>query len=53
MEKKMEKEMEQVVEIPLSEYKSLLENYRFLQKLHNAGVDNWEGYEFAFEDDDD
>jgi hypothetical protein len=25
----------------------------FLRRLRAAGVDNWEGYEFALEDDDD
>jgi hypothetical protein len=37
------------VTITQEEYDALLRDSRFLQALENAGVDNWEGYEFAFE----
>jgi len=30
---------------------SLVEDSNFLDRLKGAGVDNWEGYEFAFGDD--
>lgn len=32
-----------------SKYLSLLEDSRMLNCLYNAGVDNWEGYEYACE----
>jgi hypothetical protein len=35
--------------VPTEEYKSLVEDSIFLGKLRAAGVDNWEGYEIAFE----
>ncbi len=38
------------VTIQQEEYDSLLEDSEFLQALQAAGVDNWEGYEFACED---
>ena len=38
------------VTITQEEYESLLEDSKFLRALEAAGVDNWEGYEFAFED---
>jgi len=34
----------------MKEYKSLLEDAKFLQCLENAGVDNWDGYEWAQEE---
>ena len=40
------------VTISSEEYKSLLEDRRFLRALEAAGVDNWEGYQYAFEDED-
>lgn len=43
---------EKTVIISKEEYKSLLEDRRFLEALRAAGVDNWEGYEYAFEDED-
>lgn len=35
------------VTIPLSVYNDLLMDQRFLRALQAAGVDNWDGYEFA------
>lgn len=40
------------VTISNEEYESLLEDRRFLRALEAAGVDNWEGYQYAFEDED-
>ena len=37
------------VTIPTEEYEALLADSRLLVALQNAGVDNWEGYEFAME----
>lgn len=31
----------------------LLKSKQKLQELQNAGIDNWEGYDIAFEDYDD
>ena len=36
--------------ITCREYESLVNDSKILQALENAGVDNWEGYEFAMED---
>lgn len=38
------------VTITREEYDNLLRDSEILQALENAGVDNWEGYEFAMED---
>lgn len=38
------------VTITLEEYRTLLRDSEILQALINAGVDNWEGYDFAMED---
>lgn len=40
---------EKTVTISKEEYESLKEDARWLQCLENAGVDNWEGYDFARE----
>lgn len=37
------------VTIPRGEYESLLHDRRKLTALENAGVDNWDGYDFAME----
>lgn len=37
------------VEITQEEYDSLLESARMLEALNAAGVDNWEGYDYALE----
>jgi hypothetical protein len=38
------------VSIPLEEHLELLEKARKLEALEVAGVDNWEGYDFAMEE---
>lgn len=38
---------QKMVTIPASEYKELLNDQRWLECLQDAGVDNWEGYEYA------
>lgn len=38
-----------LVTIPTTLYKKLLEDSEFLDALRAAGVDNWEGYSYAFE----
>lgn len=44
-----------MVTISSNEYRDLLEDQRWRQCFQNAGVDNWEGYDYAMEDfcDDD
>jgi len=41
--------MNETVTIPKSEYESLLEDSKWLQCLEGAGVDNWDGYDYARE----
>lgn len=41
--------MEETVTISKEEYESLLEDQKLLQCLQGAGVDNWEGYDYALE----
>ena len=41
------------VAIPKKEYEQLLRDSNFLSRLEAAGVDNWDGYTHAFEDDED
>ena len=43
----------EVVTIPIAEYLNLVERDRFLSRLEEAGVDNWEWYHLAFEEDED
>ena len=38
-----------MVTIPIGEYTSLLDAALRLQCLEDAGVDNWDGYDFAME----
>jgi len=40
---------EETITISKKEYESLKEDARWLQCLENAGVDNWEGYDYARE----
>jgi hypothetical protein len=40
---------EKTVTITEKEYNSLLEDSKWLQALEGAGVDNWEGYDYAKE----
>jgi hypothetical protein len=37
------------VTIPEKEYNDLIEDQKFLNALRAAGVDNWDGYDYAFE----
>jgi len=41
--------MEEMIEIKKSEYDSLRDRDDWLTCLESAGVDNWEGYDFARE----
>lgn len=38
--------------LPEADVKSLKEDAKFLLKLQDAGVDNWDGYHYAFQDDE-
>ena len=40
---------EETVTITKEEYESLLQDRKWLEALEGAGVDNWEGYDFARE----
>jgi hypothetical protein len=40
---------EETVTISKKEYDSLLEDRKWLQALESAGVNNWEGYDYARE----
>lgn len=41
----------EMVTIPIAEYLNLVERDRFLSRLEEAGVDNWEWYHLAFRDE--
>jgi hypothetical protein len=41
--------MEETITITKQEYDQLVEDQQFLHALQNAGVDNWEGYDYALE----
>lgn len=41
--------MEEMVEITKSEYDKLLAAAKFMDCLESAGVDNWEGFEYALD----
>jgi phage pi2 protein 07 len=41
--------MEETITITKDEYDELIEDRKFLDCLRSAGVDNWEGYDFAIE----
>lgn len=41
-----------VKDLDQDEYDELLQEVKLLNRLREAGVDNWEGYSYAFEDDD-
>lgn len=43
------KHMEETITISKKEYESLLEDSKKLQALEGAGVDNWQGYDYAME----
>ena len=40
---------EETVTISKKEYDELIEDMRFLNALRAAGVDNWDGYDFALD----
>lgn len=40
---------EEMIEITRKEYNKLLEAQAWLRSLNTAGVDNWEGYGYAWE----
>lgn len=42
--------MQENILVPKGEYENLVEDQKRLRALEAAGVDNWEGYEIAFED---
>ena len=46
-------EKSKTIEIPEYRYKDLLHAEMMLSCLESAGVDNWEGYEYAMEQYDD
>ena len=41
--------MEEMVEITEAEYELLLATAKFMACLESAGLDNWEGYEYALD----
>jgi len=41
--------MTETVTISKKEYEELLEDQKMLNALQDAGVDNWEGYDYAME----
>ena len=41
--------MEETITLTLKEYNELFGDSMRLRYLEGAGVDNWEGYEFAYE----
>lgn len=43
----MEQNMNETVTIPLEEYNFLKKSALWLTCLENAGVDNWEGWDYA------
>jgi hypothetical protein len=40
---------EETITITRKEYESLKEDAKFLLALQSAGVDNWQGYDYALE----
>ena len=43
------KKMDEKIEISVKEYAELVDAYRTLLALESAGVDNWDGYDYAME----
>ena len=41
--------LEKTITITEKEYNQLIKGQEFLQSLEAAGVDNWEGYDYALE----
>lgn len=42
--------MEEMITIPRKEYLELCDDSIFLNCLRNAGVDNWDGYDYAIDE---
>lgn len=42
--------MEEKVEISKNEYKNLIDSDLLLKALEAAGVDNWDGYGYAYQE---
>lgn len=40
---------EEMITITKEKYDSLIEDFNFMRCLEDAGVDNWNGYEYAIE----
>ena len=45
----MDNQTAETICVTKSQYESLLEDSKFLEALRQAGVDNWDGYSYAFE----
>jgi hypothetical protein len=41
---------DETITITLEEYQDLQDSSKFLMCLHAAGVDNWDGYDWAMEE---
>ena len=41
-----------VSQLSQEDYEEILEELKFLDRLREAGVDNWEGYHYAFDNED-
>lgn len=41
---------EETITVPKSQYEELVDDSNFLTCLRGAGVDNWDGYDFAIEE---
>ena len=42
----------ETITITKKEYDRLVERDEFLSRLEGAGVDNWEGYSYAFDEEE-
>lgn len=43
---------ELMIKVPQSRYNKLISDQEKLNKLYAAGVDNWDGFDFVFESDE-
>lgn len=41
--------MEETIKISVKEYEELREDQKLIRALEAAGVDNWEGYDYAMD----
>jgi hypothetical protein len=48
MDTKKEKDMKKTITIPMKEYIELANDQKLLHALYIAGVDNWDGIEYAY-----